>query len=94
MVLVASISAGGNILPGFTHHSRAMHASSLRLEDQDDERQPNNIQYSPACRFLFKPQETVVELMNSTVEAMHAEPKALKIGIHIRLGDAEMAGGA
>lgn len=45
-------------------------------------------------RFLFKPQPAVAQRVRpaaNTVLAM--APEALKVGVHLRLGDAEMAGG-
>lgn len=45
------------------------------------------------CRFLFKPQPAVAQqLQLEAAKALTATPGALKIGIHLRLGDAEMEG--
>lgn len=45
-------------------------------------------------RYLFKPQPPVAQrLQPEAARTLTAAPGALKIGIHMRLGDAEMEGG-
>jgi hypothetical protein len=44
------------------------------------------------CRYLFRPRPAVAQQLQPEAARVLTTPGALKLGIHLRLGDAEMEG--